>query len=281
MKKLRLILSGLAVSALIMLTGCHHFNDWDDDYDDYAPSAPQNVRAYAGDNVVDIYWDRNPEHDIAGYNIYYSYSYRGKYTLIGTTQGTHYVDDGASNGETYYYAIAAYDFDGNESDLSMDVVYNTPRPEGYNQAIFDYNITPDKAGYSFANYAVVPYNDKAADIFFENYNGVNYIDVWAADTDIQDMGLTNDIYDIPEAPTNGWIPVQPGDNIKYAEAKVGHTYVIWTQGNHYAKIRISRITSERIVFDWVYQVQIGNTQLKQAKTSSIRNSMPAKIERKY
>ncbi|MCK7520206.1 MAG: hypothetical protein MZV64_22195 [Ignavibacteriales bacterium] len=44
----------------------------------------------------------------------------------------------AVNGDKYYYAVAAYDYNGNESELSYDVIYSTARPEGFNQAIFDY-----------------------------------------------------------------------------------------------------------------------------------------------
>ncbi|MCK7520207.1 MAG: hypothetical protein MZV64_22200 [Ignavibacteriales bacterium] len=69
-----------------------------------------------------------------------------------------------------------------------------------------------------------------ADFFFENYQGTFYLDVWD-DTDIQDMGPTNDIYDIPFAPTSGW------STTKDAIAIVGHTYVIWTWDNHFAKIQ--------------------------------------------
>jgi len=104
------------------------------------------------------------------------------------------------------------------------------------------------------------------DFFFENYQGEFYLDVWD-DTDIQDMGSTNDIYDIPFAPTSGW------STTKDAVAKVGHTYVIWTWSNHYAKIRISQITSERMVFDWAYQIVQGERQLKPAGTSEHRKSL--------
>ncbi len=279
MKTFRLLLTSFVIGAGLILTGCDHIHD--PNGRSFPPTPPENIRAYAGDNIVDIYWDPNPERDVAGYNIYYSYSYDGKYTLIGTTQSTHFADAGANNGDTYYYAVTAFDYDGNESDLSKDVVYSTPRPQGSNVALFDYNTVPDNAGYYFKGYLVVPYNDNRADIFFENYNGTYYVDVWAADTDIQDMGPTQDIYDIPTAPSGGWIPAQTGENIKYAEAKVGHTYVIWTHDNHYAKIRISSITSQRMVFDWVYQLQEGNRELKRNINSSFRNNMPIQVERKF
>lgn len=277
MKTFRLILSGSIIFLGLALTGCDHFHD---SYDNTPPSPPTNLRTVTGDNRVDIEWDKNPERDVAGYNVYYAYSYNGKYTLIGTTQNTYFIDDGAQNGTTYYYAVTAFDFNGNESDLSKDVAYDTPRPEGFNQAIFDYNKVPNNAGYDFSQYLVVPYDDTTADMFFEYYNGKSYVDVWK-DSDIQDMGPTKDIYDISYAPTGGWVPLQSGDNIKYAEVIVGHTYVIWTYNNHYAKIRISSITADRMIFDWAYQTVQGNKELKRGTNSTFRKNMPTQVIRNY
>ena len=277
MKTLRLILAGSIIFLGLILTGCDRFHD---SYDTTPPSPPTNLRTITGDNRVDIDWDKNPERDVAGYNVYYAYSYNGKYTLIGTTQNTYFVDNGASNGTTYYYAVTAFDFNGNESDLSKDVIYDTPRPEGFSQAIFDYNKVPNNAGYNFKNYLVVPYNDASADMFFENYNGQYYLDVWK-DSDIQDMGQTTDIYDVSTAPTGGWVPLQTGDNIKYTKAIVGHTYVIWTNDNHYAKVRISSITSDRMIFDWAYQTVEGNRELKRGNISFDRKNMPTRVIKNY
>lgn len=277
MKTLRLIITGSVIFLGLIFSGCNQLHD---SYDTTPPSPPTNLRTVTGDNRVDIYWDKSPERDVAGYNVYYAYSYNGKYTLIGTTQNTYFIDDGAKNGVTYYYAITAFDFNGNESDLSKDVIYDTPRPEGFNQAIFDFNKVPNNAGYDFSQYLVVPYNDTTADIFFEYYNGKPYVDVWK-DSDIQDMGATTDIYDISSAPTGGWVPLQTGDNIKYAEAVPGHTYVIWTYDNHYAKIRISNIASDRMVFDWAYQTVKGNKELKRGSVSAFRKNMPTKTVRNY
>lgn len=253
MKTLYIVL--LAFAAII-LTGCDINNPHNDKYfDDYAPAPPRNISLLNGDNRVDIYWDYNREEDVAGYNVYYSYSYDGKYTLIGSTTRNSFADIDAINGDTYYYAVTAYDFNNNESELSKDVIYSTPRPEGFNQAIFDYRRFPDNAGYSFATYAVVPFDDKKADFFFEQFEGTFYFDVYD-DSDIQDMGSTNDIYDIDYAPSSGWA------SKKEAIVIPGHTYVIWTWNNHFAKVRVKSITSERVVFDWAYQLVEGNKQLK-------------------
>ena len=230
------------------------------------PAPPTGITVLNGDNRVDLAWNNNYENDLAGYNVYYSDSYNGKYTLIGSTSDNYFIDYGASNGVTTYYAVTAYDYNGNESELSYDVIYATPRPEGFNQSIFDFRRYPDLAGYTFNDYSVVPYDDLSTDFYFENYQGTFYIDVWN-DTDIQDMGPTQDIWDIPYAPNSGW------STTKDAIAKVGHTYIIWTWDNHYAKVRVSNITSTRIVFDWSFQLVEGEHQLKPRKSAAERHEL--------
>jgi hypothetical protein len=234
--------------------------------DNTPPSPPTGIVVLNGDQRVDLAWNNNYEGDLAGYNVYYAYSYNGKYTLIGSTNDNYFVDYDASNGTTYYYAVTAYDYNGNESELSYDAIYATPRPEGYNQSIFDYIHYPDNSGYTFNDYSVVPYDDQSTDFYFENYQGTYYLDVYS-DSDIQDMGLTQDIYDIPYAPVSGWNPS------KDAVAKIGHTYVIWTWDNHYAKVRVSNMTPERIVFDWSFQLIEGNRQLKPRSAPADRKEL--------
>ena len=274
MKLARMFLGVLTLTALMIFTGCDDL----DNYDRTPPSEPRNIWTVTRDNRVDIYWNDNHERDVAGYNVYYSYSYDGKYTLIDNTNENYFYDYGAKNGTTYYYAVTAYDYNGNESELSTDVIYDTPRPEGFNQAIFDYNVSSSNAGYDFNNYLVVPYNGDEADFFFEWYNDVPYLDVWD-DSDIQDMGPTYDIWDVDVAPDGGWVPANADENFKYVEAVEGHTYVVWTWDNHYAKVRVKQITNERIVFDWAYQLVEGNRELKRGKSSIDRKNMPQKLIR--
>ena len=260
-----------ATILLLYLTECD-VNEPEYVVDNIPPAPPTGIRVLNGDNRVDLYWNESREPDLAGYNIYYSDTYDGKYYNIGSSAYASFIDYGAVNGEKYYYAITAYDYNGNESDLSRDVVYSTARPEEFNVAIFDYRQFPNNSGYSFALESVVAYDSLDVDFFFENYQGTFYLDVWN-DTDIQDMGPTNDIYDIPFAPTSGW------SQTKDAFAIVGHTYVIWTWNNHYAKIRISQITSERVVFDWAYQLVEGEKQLKPSRSNGQRNPLEKEFKR--
>ena len=137
------LLTAAFISVIISLSSCEIYDPF---YyiDDQPPSPPTGIFVLNGDNRVDISWMRNYETDVAGYNIYYSYSYNGKYTMIGSSNSNYFVDYGANNGVTYFYAVTAYDYNGNESELSYDAVYSTPRPEGFNQAIFDFNRFPRK-----------------------------------------------------------------------------------------------------------------------------------------
>lgn len=273
MKK-RIMKTVLIFIAIALLYACDENENYY--YDNTPPSPPKNINTITGDGRVDIYWDSNRESDLSGYNVYYAYSYDGKYTLLGNTEDTYFVDYGAENGETYYYAVAAYDYNGNESDLSYDVVHDTPRPEGFNEAIFDYIRFPSNSGYDFSEFLVTAYDSDGADFFFENYEGTLYLNVWE-DTDIQDMGETEDIYDIDEAPLDGWVPLISGDNVKYVEVEIGHTYVVWTWDNHFAKIRVTYATGERVVFDWAYQLQSGNPELKRTAQSGKRKELPGEV----
>jgi hypothetical protein len=260
--KTRLLI--LALTLLFLNQACEVYGP-EEEVDFIPPAIPTGLVVSNGDERVYIYWDNNREADLAGYNIYTSDSYDGRYMLIGSSDYNNFIDYDAVNGETYFYAVTAYDYNGNESELSFEDIYATPRPEGFNQAIFDYMEFPNTSGYSFSLYSVVAYDSIDVDFFFENFDGGFYLDVWD-DTDIQDMGPTNDIYDIEFAPTTGW------SETKDAVATEGHTYVLWTWNNHFAKVRISSITNERMVFDWAYQLVEGDIQLKPS-TIGIRKAL--------
>ncbi len=257
----------VALSIALGLTaviGCHERIN---DVDITPPSSPQGLISYTGDNAIELYWNASPEPDVAGYRVYVALAPAGQYQLIGSTVQRHFVDLDAVNGTTYYYTVTAYDFTGNESRLAADVIYDTPRPEGHDVIIDDYRTYPNLAGYDFSTYSVGPYDDQYTDFYFENYNGTYYLDVWT-DTDIQDMGYTNSLYDIAYAPAGGWSPT------KDVRVIAGHTYAIRTWDNHYAKVWVTSVSSTRVMFDWAYQLQVDNPRLKIAVPSS-RGSLTA------
>ena len=241
----------ILILAATLLASCRHSL-----YEDMIPpSRPQGIQAVASDNSVRLTWLQNPERDVAGYKVWISDRYDGRYRALGTVDRTIFVDYGAKNGTRSYYGVTAYDFDGNESELSTDIVYATPRPEGYGTKLGEFHTSPLLAGYDFSSYSAGNYKDDFTDVYYEAANGRFYLDVWD-DTDIQDMGYTLSLYDISVAPSAGWSPS------KSVEAIAGHTYVVWTWDGHYAKIRVRDVTTSKVTFDWAYQLAALNPELK-------------------
>lgn len=242
--------------ALVLLIaaapGCH---DWMHHPDMNPPSPPAGLRTATGDDFIELFWDDNREPDLDGYNVYVSSSYDGRYEYIGTTDEPYYLDDGARNGTLYYYAVSAFDYDGNESDLSDDVAYDIPRPEGYDVLLYNAVISPAQSAYDFSRYAVVSIDDAYADIYFVSGNGSAVMRV-DSDTDIQDMGPTSSVLAIGTAPLDGWAPDHE------VRLYAGHTYVVWTWDDHYAKFRVSALSPGRLVFDWAYQLAPSTRLLK-------------------
>ncbi len=239
---------------VLFASGCQVSNDY---VDRTPPSPPRGLWTETGDNMIELFWNENPEPDVAGYNVYVNGSYNGRYELIGSARSAYFKDTGARNGSTYYYAVTAFDYDGNESDLSKDIVYDIPRPEGYGVVLEDYRRATATSGYDFSRYSVVPYNDLYADMYFENYQGTLYMNV-REDSDIIDMGPTRSLLDIREAPSSGWSPTHD------VRLVAGHTYVVWTWDDHYAKFRVTNLSAGRVTFDWAYQLQQSNPLLKRS-----------------
>lgn len=232
-------------------TGCDRFCD------DDPPGVPTGLRSVTGDGCVWLRWHPNSERDLIGYRVYRNTEPGGYYEHIASTRYASFTDRDVRNGATYYYAVSAYDEDGNESGLSKETVFDTPRPEGYGLVLRDYTTCPEEAGYNFSEYDVIPYDDPAADIYFE-YDwewDIAYLNIGHSNTDIQDFGYTDDLDDVNYAPELGW------SNLGWVEAIVGHAYIIWTWDNHFAKIRIDEMGDGWICCDWAYQIDPGNGEL--------------------
>jgi hypothetical protein len=105
---------------------------------------------------------------------------------------------------------------------------------------------------------VVGYDDRRADIYldYDDHYGVYFLCVADDATDIQDFGYTDYLDDVNVAPEHGW------SKVGWVEVIPGHSYIVWTRDNHFAKLRVTEFTrSYGIVFDWAYQVNGGNPEL--------------------
>ena len=252
----KIILTSFALLTLIALVGCEEREVVR--YADVDPARPQGVYSVTADEAVYIYWLPVQDSDLDYYRIWYSSTADGVYENIGTSTDESYIDYDVYNGVTYYYAISAVDRAGNESELSYETVFDTPRPESFDQDLYEYVGFPAVSGFNLsATGAVVPYNSVAADIYIDFDAGLEafFINAVDEDTDLQDMGYTEDFDEIGYAPSDGW------SFVGWVEVIVGHTYVVWTRDDHFAKIRVTDAdytNFEYITFDWGYQTSTTN-----------------------
>lgn len=261
---MRLMTIGM-LAALVAVSGCHEETVIVAPVDVQPPGAPRGVTSVTGDNVVYLQWLDNTEPDIAGYRVFEGPCAGGpdcRYTAIGATGGTQFTITGLPNGVTRYFAVTAYDDAGNESELSEETVFDTPRPEGWNRFMNNYLEAPASAGWDFSAYTVRAWDDPLTDMFFGT-NGTTY-QMFVPDfqTDIQDAGWAPSLDAVSWAPTTGWAPSGTVELIP------GHCYIVWTRDDHYAKFRVTQLvpgtstSPGRVVFDWAYQVDQGNPELR-------------------
>ena len=127
-----------------------------------------------GDGQVTLNWLANTETDLSGYRLYASPCSNGPscpYDRIGATATTQYVAGGLANGVTRFYAISAVDKAGNESDLSFEDVFDTPRPAG-STTLHNYQDNINGTGWDFSAFAHVSSISPPTDMFYGNNGAV-------------------------------------------------------------------------------------------------------------
>ncbi|HXV13125.1 MAG TPA: hypothetical protein VEC56_02870 [Candidatus Krumholzibacteria bacterium] len=230
---------------------------------DAPPFPPDGVFSVTGDGVVSLFWNPNQESDLAGYAIYRgNQAPEGPYFFLADVNAstTNYDDFDVVNEEFWYYAVTAFDAAGNESELSAELVFDTPRPEGFGLVLVELGQDPSRAGYDFSSLSNSSQSASlgTTDIYFESAGGVEY--VVAADplVDIQDYGLI-ELVAVDWAPLVGWAPS------KRAEAIAGHSYIVRIvdgQGDfNMAKFEVRAVTATNLTVDWAYQGVDNNPEL--------------------
>ena len=251
----------LLLLAATVLTGC---TDETRPRDLTPPAAPRGLYTVTGDQTVYLSWYSNVEPDVAGYRVYESPCPDGPgcpYDQVGATDGTTFTVGGLANGVTRYFAVAAFDHAGNESDLTYETIQDTPRPEGFGAIITSYLAVPTASGWDFSAARVRSFDDPVTDMFYGENGSALQIFVPDFGTDIQDAGFATSLDAVDFAPDGGWSPTGS------VEVIAGHCYVVWTRDNNFAKFRITNVIPQPsgppvIQFDWAYQVAPGNPELK-------------------
>jgi len=241
--------------------------------DNEPPAIPTGVFSVTGDAQVTVYWNPVLGSDVRGYGVWWSYDPIGPYQWMENVMGEesyYYVDTDVDNGTTYFYAVTAFDFDGNESELSIETVDDTPRPEGFDLKLYDVEESPSQSGIDFRRGAIYGYiNDNL--VVAWDASGVDvYLDS-ASDGDpdvlrfvpvggtlIQDFGYTDDLDEVDMAPETGWSESAIG-----AEVILGHAYILMTENDNFAKVRVALINKSHgyVRLDWAYQEVPDNPEL--------------------
>lgn len=271
----------VAASIVMLLAGCDHH---DEDrivevrYEDRAP-IPSGVFTITGDGEVQVIWSPIRDAGILGYGVYRSTRLNGSYNQIADVAGEDsdsYLDTGLENGVTYFYAVDSYTHD-DESDLSFEEAADTPRPAGRGVTLFHRDHDPDRSGLDFtvvqdgiSDEIVLPWFDGFSQYYLIELDDLLRLVPTTVEfdeeifyNDIQDFGYTDHLDDISFAPDAGWSLDPVG-----VEMIPGHTYILWTWDDHFAKIRVVALSESHVVLDWAYQIsddEIERFQLKNSK----------------
>lgn len=96
--------------------------------DNLAPGAPANVAAsegaISGQSFVQLTWDESPDEDFNYFEVVRSTASGFDPTsaeIIGSSTDPNFVDDAVNVGESWFYRIAASDFNGNKGEFSDEV----------------------------------------------------------------------------------------------------------------------------------------------------------------
>lgn len=265
---LRSILLFAMMITLVALTGCEE--KCEDTIWDPRPEPPQGVYSVTGDEEVVIVWLGSYDGDIKEYIVYRNeISLDDDYVEIGRRTAKNdanlvldtlsYTDDNLNNATTYYYAVASVDNAGQISTLSAENVYDTPRPEGI-LFLNDIAVQQSSAGIHFVSGGTIDASSSECDAYVDSDDfGIYYLNAGdlnsSRGTKIQGMGYTYDWDDIGYAPTTSW------SNLGYVEIVVNHTYIIKTDDNHYAKMRVLLTDGVGVSFEWAYQADVNNPEL--------------------
>ncbi|MHB8079108.1 MAG: hypothetical protein ACYDIE_07625 [Candidatus Krumholzibacteriia bacterium] len=283
------VLAILPLAAALWLGGCSDENCVECvDHD--PPAVPTGVYSITGDGRITVLWNDIYQSDLAGYAVYRDDNADGQFERLADIawdenfdQATglhHYVDTAVTNGLTYDYAVASFDGAGNESLLSFEQVFDTPRPEGFDVDLFDRLVTPAASGFDFSGGSRVANDDATADIYVEWAGDIPFVYAARADVELQDYGnvMTDsgfiDLDLLSYAPLEGWTAT------RRVEAIRGHAYVVrvGTSVYHYAKFAVMGLDgiAGSVTVDWAYQTDTDNRELK-APPAPVRRGDVAEV----
>jgi hypothetical protein len=117
--------------------------------DESPPAAPTGLRVSGTEfDSLELSWNNNPEHDLAGYDLFRGSSPTDSFIQVNLNIITdeQYLDTDLSEDTTYYYKLKAVDDSGRISEFSDAASGRTlvgPREPGIKNAVADFSIAED------------------------------------------------------------------------------------------------------------------------------------------
>jgi hypothetical protein len=94
--------------------------------DIFPPPVPTGLAAVVSTGSIELMWDRNTAPDLAGYRVYRAQQAGAFEKLAEVREAPTYSDRQVTSGQTYRYAVTAFDKAGNESAKSAPVTAAAP-----------------------------------------------------------------------------------------------------------------------------------------------------------
>jgi hypothetical protein len=95
-----------------------------------APEPPHALKGLAGDRLISLAWDKSPEKDVIGYNVYYSKKSGEGYVRTNEKPEPNKtsLEVRLRNDETYYFVVTAVNAAGKESEFSSEIILKPRAP---------------------------------------------------------------------------------------------------------------------------------------------------------
>ena len=238
--------------------------------------APAGLAAIALNQAAQYSWSANARlADPAGFAYYRVYSTlydldnnvcNPNWVLEGTTVSEDFISSGLPNGVPRCFTVSAISQDGHESDWATPATA-TPRYDARNVLMYPSQDQPTLSGFAFfvpssSQYgAILPATDPNVDFRVDRHSDGSLWMVPVRTGTSVALYSTSPIADLTSinlAPVSGY-------STGAIEAVPGYGYVFQTtlsDGLHFGGLRVTAATSSYLIFDWSYQTDPGNPELR-------------------
>ncbi|MEP7065476.1 MAG: hypothetical protein ABI889_05540 [Gemmatimonadota bacterium] len=241
---------------------------------------PETLVSVSLNTAVQLSWNPNSRlanpNDFSHYNIY-STSYDldrstcddAGWGLEGTSVSEDFLVSGLTNGVPLCFAVSAVNTSGDESPVSA-YRNDTPRFDSRNVLVSTAQTDLSTSGFRFefdnSSQLGQILSGSRNDIDFRvdrHTDGTLWLTPVRSGTSVvlYSQDPVQDLTSIDIAPVGGYVTGS-------VQAVPGYAYVFETRlsdGLHYGAVRISHTSSDNVIFDWAYQTDFGNPELKRVR----------------